>query len=510
MKLKISQNGEFLQLIDSTEIESSQLHYSLTKKVENYFIIKKKIPSWDGDVKFIDKYDRIPIGLWHEVIKLAEKYMFKIEIEGAENLVDRNFNVEEFYEWALDYFKDSKITPRDYQLEGAARIIKYRRCMEEISTSGGKTLIAFLLFKYFLDVKNLKKMLYVVPNVNLVTQSEEKFYEYEDGCGKQINWLSDCAYGGSRKKEGEETTNIVFGTYQTLSKKDPQYFAQFDIVCIDETHHVVAKSIQNILIKCYNASYKFGLSGTLPIEGSCASFTLQSYLGPKVYTIHSSDLIAAGNATPVNVVGIEMNYLEEEIKKKLFELRNVNAEDKDGAKLLNLEKDVARSSRKRLKYICEMIAKTTKNSLVLFADIKNDYGKNVYNWLKENTEKNVYYIDGGTKNDNRDYYKTQMEEQENTVIIASTGTFSEGIDILNVHNIFVLESHASQFIIRQILGRGMRLMKSKEKIIVIDFSDNYEWGYGYQKKNYLMRHAETRRQIYKEKKFPFTLLKVNL
>jgi len=510
MKLKVTDNEQFLQLVDSTEIESNQLQYSLTKKVENYFIIKKKIPSWDGDVKFIDKYDRIPIGLWNEVQKLAEKYMFKLEIDGIDKLYDKDFDREKFYDWALDYFSDADITPRDYQLEGAARVLKYKNCIEEISTSGGKTLIAFMLFKYFFDVLKLKKMLYVVPNVNLVTQTAEKFYEYEDKCQKQVNWKSDCAFGGTRKKEGEEDINIVFGTYQTLSKKTLDYFSEFDVVCIDETHHAVAQSIKTILVKCYNAKYKFGLTGTLPAENSCASFTIQSYLGPKVYTIHSADLISAGNATPVNVVGIELSYLDEDMKKKLFELRNVDAADKDGAKLLNLEKDVARSSRKRLVYICEMAAKTTKNTLMLFADIKNDYGRNVYNWLKENTDKNVYYIDGSTKNENRDYYKKQMEELENTIIIASTGTFSEGIDILNVHNIFILESHASQFIIRQILGRGMRLMKSKDRIMVIDFSDNYEFGYGYQKKNYLMRHADIRRQIYKEKRFPFTTLKVRL
>ena len=84
MKLKVSENGKFLQLIDSTEIEESQLQFSLTKKVDNYFIIKKKIPSWDGDVKFIDRYNRIPIGLWHEIQKLSSKYMFRLDIEGAE------------------------------------------------------------------------------------------------------------------------------------------------------------------------------------------------------------------------------------------------------------------------------------------------------------------------------------------------------------------------------------------------------------------------------------------
>ena len=279
---------------------------------------------------------------------------------------------------------------------------------------------------------------------------------------------------------------------------------------VDECHHSKNTSIKNILVKCFNAEYKFGLTGTLPDKNSCDSYTLQAYIGPKVYDIASADLIEAGNATKIHVVGIELDYLDISIKEKLYDLRNVPAEQKDGAKLLNLEKDVARESRKRFNYIVEKISVTTKNSLVLFSDIKNDYGRKIYDWLKANTEKNVYYIDGSTKNDNRDYYKKKMEEQEDTIIIASIGTFSEGIDILNLANIFVVETYKSQFIVRQVLGRGMRLMKGKDVVLVIDFSDNFEYGAGFQKKNYLIRHSESREEIYKEKKFPYKKYKIKI
>lgn len=509
MKLKVTEDKRFLQVVDCTMNEIEQLESSLTKKVDNYFIIKKKIPTWDGEIKFIDTFQRIPIGLWLEVSNIAKKFHIPLEIEGLNSIIDFEHDFNSFNTWALEYFAEAKITPRDYQLEGANRVIKFKNCTEEISTSGGKTLIAFLLFKYLFDVKHIKKMLFVVPNVNLVTQSEEKFYEYEDECGKRPNWHSDCAFGGAKSKQ-DNKSNITFGTYQTLAKRPPEYFTQFDAVCIDETHHAKNTSIKNVLMKCINATYKFGLTGTLPPANSCDSYTIQAYIGPKVFDITSADLIEAGNATKIKVIGIELDYLGDDIKKKLYDLRNVPTEEKDGAKLLNLEKDVARESRKRFNYIVNKISETTKNSLVLFSDIKNDYGRNIYNWLKENTDKNVYYIDGSTKNENRDYFKKQMEEQENTIIIASIGTFSEGIDILNLSNIFVVESYKSDFIVRQVLGRGMRLMKGKEEVLVIDISDNYEYGSGYQKKNYLVRHADARTVIYKEKRFPYKKFKIKL
>ena len=647
MRLKVTSDKKFLQVTECAMNEIEQLEFSMTKKIDNWFILRKKFPHWDGDVKFIDHYQRLPIGLWQEVYNVAKKFHFPLEVEGIEHLYDKNHDFEAFEIWALEYFAEHPtITPRDYQIEGANRILKFKNCTEEISTSGGKTLIAFLLFKYFLDIKKFKKMLYVVPNIGLVTQTEEKFYEYEDDCGNKPNWKSQCAFGGA-KKELKDETNIVFGTYQTLAKKDLEYFGKFDVVCIDEClhpdtlitmedfskkkikdikkeekvwtynenknvyeikeidfvyknlsknnqmfeiemedgsilnitgnhkvltkengwvkvdelskeeeiisfgimkikkiskidykedvynlrikadgeynhnyfangmcvsncHHSSATSIKNILVKCYNAKYKFGVTGTLPPEDSLSSFTIQSYIGPKVYTVYSADLIASNTATPINVYGIELDYLEPEMKKKLYDLRNVKANEKDGVKLLNLEKDVARENRKRLIYICEKIASSTKNSLVLFSDIKNDYGRKIFNWLKDNTEKNVYYIDGGTKADNRDYYKKQMEIQEDTIIVASAGTFSEGISINNLHNIFIVESYKSMFIIRQILGRGMRLMEGKEKVTVLDFIDNYEYGSGFQKTNYLMRHGNERERIYKDKKFPYKRFKVKL
>ena len=104
-----------------------------------------------------------------------------------------------------------------------------------------------------------------------------------------------------------------------------------------------------------------------------------------------------------------------------------------------------------------------------------------------------------------------MEEEADVVLVASIGVFSEGIDILNLHNLYIVESSKSEIIVRQMLGRGMRLMDGKDKITVFDFSDNFQYGtHQWQKKNYLLRHADERRKIYKDKRFPYKLFKVRL
>ena len=104
-----------------------------------------------------------------------------------------------------------------------------------------------------------------------------------------------------------------------------------------------------------------------------------------------------------------------------------------------------------------------------------------------------------------------MEKENDVTIVASIGTFSEGIDVLNLHNIYVVETTKARIIVSQILGRGMRLMTGKDLVMVIDFSDDYVYGSDqYQKKNYLIRHAEERRSLYKLRSFPYKVYKVVL
>ena len=373
MKFTISHDRNYLLLSEYSNIEYEQLMSSLTKKVEGYHFKKKGLAKkgfeFKGDVYFMDRLGRIPYGMYVEVHDIAKRYRFNMEIEGGmSNFTDQTFDESDFLSWAGDYFEKSEKKPRQYQLDGAIAALKYMRCVEEISTSGGKTLIAFMIFMYLLDRKRINKMVYVVPSVDLASQSCDKFYEYALGANRPINFKTAKQFSGEATPP--EDVNIVFGTYQTLSKKDVTFMRQFDAVLEDETHHAKNESSRKIVTTCYNAKYRIGLTGTLPAPNTCAWFTIQSYFGPCVYVLKSEDLIESKFATPINVACIQMKYLDEPTLKNLYDLRMVNSEDKEGSKLLALEKQVMRNDRKRLVYVCNTIAKATKNSLVLFADIK--------------------------------------------------------------------------------------------------------------------------------------------
>ena len=77
----------------------------------------------------------------------------------------------------------------------------------------------------------------------------------------------------------------------------------------------------------------------------------------------------------------------------------------------------------------------------------------------------------------------------------------------NIHNIFLTESYKSEVLIKQSLGRGMRLYEGKEKVNIIDFVDDFSWDVS---DNYLMKHSNERIEIYKREKFDYRIYTVTL
>ncbi|MEG1142174.1 MAG: DEAD/DEAH box helicase family protein, partial [Clostridia bacterium] len=239
MIIKLDENKNFIHIVEANKLELDQLRYTFTKKVANWFILKKRNPNWDGEICFIDTLNRISIGLWKELILLCREFNFKLDvIGGAKQFLNTDFDEEDFRNWIKEYFfhEDSNIQPRDYQIEGAIKALKYKRCLEEISTSGGKTFMIFMIFQYLFDKGKIKHALMIVPNLGLISQAEEDFYNYVSRSGHNPSWKSECVYGGTKKKDSVEG-NIVFGTYQSLVKRDENYFKNVDCSIIDECLH---------------------------------------------------------------------------------------------------------------------------------------------------------------------------------------------------------------------------------------------------------------------------------
>ena len=523
MQVTITDDNKFLILRNLNNYELNSVREFFTKEPDNSWVVKKKNPWFETETSFLNNFGMLPIGLWTELVRYAYLKNVRLDFDPKINEILQDtkieFNTFKYYvdglfEKAVDENGNS-VEMRSYQLEGVFKLLKFRKACVEVTTSGGKTLMSYILFKFLRDVKQVKKTLYIVPNKNLAVQSYEKYDKYEDWVQGSHNYLPAYLCGDMPKKQREKVPNadVLFATYQSLSNiKENEFFDKFDSVIVDECHHSRASTIKKILKRCHNTKYVFGMTGTFPKEDSFDRFVIESFIGPLVFKLTAFELINVHKAaTPIYVINTYLNYASESEKKMLYESRKMK--DKDdvgtGMRLLEQEMMFVNKNYNRMKYICDLVSKSKQNTLVLFNEVKDSkgYGRKIFEYLKENTDKTVFYADGHTDAKTRDYYNKRMDEDEtcNTVIVGSQGTYSEGIDIANIGIIILAESFKSENILRQSIGRGMRL-GNKEKVVMFDIIDDLRYGENGDKdwlrNNYLWKQHLERTKAYKEHQFP--------
>jgi superfamily II DNA or RNA helicase len=234
-------------------------------------------------------------------------------------------------------------------------------------------------------------------------QLNDDFEDYNNG---KLPMRIRMVYGGS--KDNDPGADVIAGTFQSLCKKPIEYFKGVDVVCADEAHQSGTTSVKNVLGKCKDSRIRFGLSGTLQMDNSADYMTIVSVLGPLVNTISAKFLFKEGYATPINVKIIKLSYEDSDIGEKLYSIRK--SRQMEGSQLLTLEKNVVVQHKGRFNFVVNLISKTSKNSLVLFSNIKDGYGKRIYEALRDRSDKVCYYVDGGVGKDHREFFKKEMEE----------------------------------------------------------------------------------------------------
>ena len=498
MIFDLTHNGKLLTLRDASEIEIEQLKITLTKRIESWrWDPRVKKGWWDGKISYFHRDMYVPAGLWQVVRDMCKEYKFELTINGL-NEKFYKLNFDDFQAWVNVKFEDHKLDPRPYQIQTAYNIIVNKCCLAELATSAGKSLILFIVLAYLLEFEQTEKVLMIVPNVSLVVQATEDFYEYNRG-SFDMNLEIQQIYGGSKLRK---SSNVVIGTYQSLVKKKKEYFDVFTTVMIDETHKAKAHSIKSILEKCTEADRIFGVSGTIPKPDTLDRLTLMAYTGPVIQKVMADQLIREGYISPVEVKILEMNYAPDSVRESFKFLTRT---EEDRKRLLSLEQNYTTQDTLRTNFITDTILKIGKNQLVLFYRV--DYGKLLHDTLRNKSTRRVFYIDGSTDKDLREEYKAQMEEGEGKILVASFGTFSTGINVKNLHYVSLTESFKSDVIIRQSIGRGLRKHETKDKLTILDFVDDFRFE---NFENYLYRHSKKRREIYDEQKFPYTVKSIDL
>lgn len=436
---------------------------------------------WDGKIRLFSKATHMIYGgLVPYVEKFAEERNYEIEKEGN-SFLDYNFSLKE----AHDFISRSSLSlvPREYQIEAFTHAVRKKRALLLSPTASGKSLIIYLLSRYYME-EDVGKVLIIVPTTSLVHQMASDFVDY--GCDKK---LIHKIFAGQEKLTDAP---FVITTWQSIFKLPKPWFSQFGCVIGDEAHLFKAKSLSSIMGKLIDCPYRFGFTGTL--DGTQThKLVLEGLFGAVKKVTTTADLIEQKHLSQFQIKAIILTY-EDEIKKQNKGLDYQS------------EIDFINSYNARNKFITNLTLSLNNNTLLLFKII--DHGKMLYDmlWAKSGDRK-VFYVDGSVDGMLREDIRQAVEVEKNAIIVASLGTFSTGVNIKNLHNIIFASPSKSRIKTLQSIGRGLRLSANKDIATLYDLVDDISWK---SKKNYTLLHFLERVKMYDDEKFEYKIYNVEL
>jgi superfamily II DNA or RNA helicase len=487
---------------------SVQCNATITKELRNYFSVKAdnyrfhplyKQGIWSGDLYFFDARDNtIGIGLKNELYKFAKlgKYTIESKFTNASKLEESEFR--KFID-TLNLPTEINGNPfelRDYQFQAAFDACKHKILNIKSVTSSGKSLIIYIILRYFESLK--MKSILITPSVSLVHQM---FSDFESYGWEYVADKCHMIYAGQKKVF---SCPVIISTYQSLYK-DTSLFQHFDALLIDEVHgnSSEAKSLKKIAFGCVNASYRIGFSGTFPNEKTGDWLSIVGSTGPIVEYSTYKKLQEDGHIANLKIFSVILQY-NKKVKLEAYEQCLKDYQE---------ETDFVNNQESRMMFIAKMAQNVKKNTLILFTK-KDKHGYPLHKMISDQVkDKRIIYIDGDTDAKEREKLRHEIEKEDNCIVLATYGVFSQGISIRNIHTLIFASGYRSKIKVIQSIGRALRKMKDKDSATLMDLVDDLS--FIDRKKNikfinYAMKHHKERTQIYADENFDVKTIKFNL
>lgn len=445
---------------------------------------------WDGKIRlFSPATGELYLGLLPYLIRWLDEWEEPFQI--SEELQDGKEISEELLKGFIRGLKlksqGKSIQPRDYQLNAIQHAIGNHRALLLSPTASGKSLIIYILVRYYhllLQEKQQDKILILVPTTSLVEQMYSDFIDY--------GWLDayiQKIYSGHDKNV---TKPVVISTWQSIYKFPKSYFDQFGMVVGDEAHLFKAKSLTSLLTKLHLCKYRFGLTGTL--DGmQTHRLVLEGLFGVLNKVITTKELIDEKTLASFKIRSLVLTYPEHECKL----VKDMKYQE---------EMEFIVTHPKRNEFIRDLTLNLKGNTLVLFQFVEK-HGNVLHDMIKNATDRKVFYVYGGTDTETREQIRAITENEESAIIIASYGTFSTGINIRRLHNIVFSSPSKSRVRTLQSIGRGLRRGNNKDSATLFDLADDFTYK---SKRNFTLGHFLERINIYNEEQFDYEIKRIKL
>lgn len=478
--IKITHKSKNKATLQSDIFDNIRENFSVEK--DSFFGGRKK--RFFGSIKpreyMITPLGTFDIGLTKDIIKFSLSQGIPVSVEIDERVKQILKPKLVFENKAALQFDAFELRP--YQKEAVELAIDQGRGVIVLPTATGKTLTMASLIKTILSENSMqgKYITVLVPDIGLVSQTYDDFIKYGLEC-KVAKW--------SGSNEFDPEAKVIICNQAIIRSESKIKIANHiakntGLLLIDEVHTIKKGNKVTKIIDTFDTNYRFGFTGTLP-DDLTDQWCVYGKIGAVItkeeaHEMRSEKYIADVKA---KIIVIEHNDAPK---------FKINIEEP--TKAYNEEILWLATNEFRNKLIAKIALQLKYNSLLLVNRL--DHGKALLEATKALNidNKEIHFIEGEVEVQDREKVKQLMEEKDNVICIAMSSIFSTGISINNLHYIFFCAGGKSRVRIIQSIGRGSRLHKNKDKMVLFDIADNTR---------YSLKHLNKRVQLYKEEKIPY-------
>ncbi len=340
-------------------------------------------------------------------------------------------------------------TPSNIQTEALqalqqTRLDGYQRGLVVLATGLGKTWLAAF------DTQQCKaeKVLFVAHREEILLQAQQTF----------VRIRPDARSGFYNGKQRNTESDMLFASVQTLGRIEHLHqFAKdhFNYIIVDEFHHANAKTYRNLL-KYFEPRFLLGMTATP--ERTDQADILSLCDNNLVFERNLEHGINARLLAPFHYYGINDQYVDYD------EIPWRNGKFDTGA----LESAFA--SHKRADHILNHWQDNKQQRTLGFCISKRhaDFMATVF--TRAGFRAAAVYSDSSIR---RHEALNQLDMGELDVLF-SVDLFNEGTDLPAIDTVLMLRPTESKILFLQQLGRGLRLHKNKQHLIIIDFIGNHK------------------------------------
>jgi len=418
-------------------------------------------PGWDGKIKYLTDQGYSKTGLFPMVISLIEKYKEEYDI------IDRR-NVLEFNEIPI---KVGEFKARDYQVKAVKSIIynevggiQFQRGIIGAATNAGKTLIAAMIYKSFPEARAL-----------ILVNNKDLYQQFLDDMPKMFGdkW-------GYMQGQNIKWADIMVCMTPTLRNRLSEFshkLARYNMVIFDECHLITSATNKKVVTTLYNTVIRVGLSGTaFGHKDQTKNMDVRSFFGEITYTISNIKLMYMGFSTPIIIKIVKGNT-------KVIIGGDYDAEYREG---ITLSCERTRMSMQRADFYLQRGCYP-----ILIVGKYHEHIERLYHsfQIRFGNKYSIEFIHHKIRN--RKEILDRFKDGKIDILISSL-IVKLGQNMPLIKYMQNAAGGDSQINALQLIGRAIRIHKSKKKVYYEDF-----WDDGY----YLKRHSKHRLQYYKHQRF---------